>query len=292
MDLGLDIATVGVAAIAGAWTFTTWRAQRRADEEAGSRKDERQRQRDKQDARRYLQRDIAEAHSVHKEVTSRQVLDALQNVDVGTNRQFLEETHRRLLTRAALLQKKTEREGQSTDDGSELEPFLTMISDRLEVIRTSVRGPEVPSSAETLARDFTKYSWEGGREKHGKGSILYFIGARFARLNHITTADQFRTQFGAVVEQILADDVKTRAFVKDNVLVELFPASQSDRAATSSRRWREDYGSQGVMTLEGVEYRTAWDLGFPGGGIAPLQKKLIRHFAGEDGYPIEELPSA
>jgi len=142
---------------------------------------------------------------------------------------------------------------------------------------------------EAGSRDFTKYSWAETPAKHGKGGIPSFIGARFTALNGITTAEEFTRRFGAVVRRVLHAEVAEKPFDEDLLLDRLLYEGQRDRYATANRRWRDTYGAEGVMTFEGVEYRTAWALGFKGPGTATLQKKLIEHFARDEHYPIKEL---
>lgn len=326
MEFGLDVSTLIVAVIAGIWTYLTWNANRVAQSKAAEaeaarvlaeaavdeeralaaaardeaqherelerqeRAKEREARRDELDDREYRSRDIAEAHAIHKELTSRDIFVSLQEPRTEPHLSYLTELHRRLSTRANVLYR-TDGQNEGPAAGTEgFEAFATMIYDRLDVLKAATKNPgDGDAMAEKAARDFTKYTWDGSSTRHGKGGILSFIGARFAKLENITSVEEFSTRFGDVVRDVLNDEVRTKPFDDALLLDPLLFDGQRDRYATTNRRWRDAYGSDGVLTFDGTDYRTAWSLGFKGVGIAPLQKKLIEHFAQHRDYPIVEL---
>ncbi len=306
MEFGLDISTLAVAVIAAGWTYWTWRQSRTAsaaaekaredrdaankklEEQRHTRKQERQTRQDELDERKYRHRDIAEAHEIHKELTSRTAYMALQRADTEPDRSYLIGLHQRLEKRLDMLLQTDE---ASTTEGDGVDAFTPMIYERLEAIRTATGSASVADRAtEVPTRDFTKYSWDGKPTKFGKGGILNLVGARFAKLNEITTVNGFTTRFGDIVEDVLRAEIQRYAFDRESLLSALLYEGQRERYAIANRRWRDAYGADGVMTLDGEEYLVSWGLGFTGAKLAPLQKKLIAHFAADsEHYTIVEF---
>lgn len=307
-QFSLDLSTLAVAVIAGLWTYMTWKSTKKAEKQAKKveeqealrreeRRDERQEtqklrqmRRDDLDFRDYVNRDLAEAHAIHSELTCLSTISALQNADVEPHKSFLRELHRRLSTRTEALYDDT---GLPQTRPESFDAFGKMIDERLTDLKRVIDGPSARQEAtEKPSRDFTKYFWGDSPQKYGKGAILSFIGARFVKQHAITSVDGFTQQFGSIVHRIVSAETEGVQFDKTQVASPLFYDGQRDRYATENRRWRDTHGSEGVMTLDGVEYRTSWSLGCRGATVAPLQRKLIEYFATEENYPIVEIGSA
>ena len=321
MELGLDISTLAVAVIAGIWTFWTWRAAkietRRLELEGSKQKlletahkserdaleaarkavrrakaEERQKRQDAAITRTSQERDLAEAHAIHQELTSHEVSTALLNAQNEADKNYLLWLHERLEKRHDLLVEAHERsvDQESSNDSDAVEEFAPMITAALERVRLATNPPsDGDADRSKPARDFTKYSWDGSQTKFGKGGILHFIGATFTKRQGITTTADFIAKFGDVVESVLKDEVAEYPFDRKGLITPLLFEGQRERYAISNRRWRDAHGEKGVMTLDGTEYLVSWGLGFTGAKVAPLQKKLIEHFTEVEHYPIVEL---
>lgn len=307
MELGLDISTVAVAVIAGIWTIVTAVSSSRRNKEAETRRnerqkleddrkeerqrleDERQRRQDVLDLREFRNRDAAEAVAIHQELSSPDVLEALLTPDAEPARSYLAAVHERMDHRVRVLAADIHH-----SDDEDIEPvknLLQLSRDRLAAISIATTGAATQEeSTEKAARDFTKYSWNGLETKFGKGGILSFIGATFARRHGIATTEDFIAQFGDVVEAVLKDEIAENTFDRRALITPLLFDEQRERYAIANRRWRDAHGKDGVMHLDGTEYLVSWSIGFKGAKLAPLQKKLIAHFAADqENYPIVEL---